>query len=165
VDRFLNNAWVFIMATPILAAKGACSSSDAPDCCGDCSRRIGKSPDHQVLIVDDEPLIRWWLAETLMDLGYAVTEADDASTALRMMADGHFETVLLDFRLPDSNDLTLLARLHDMAPEARFILMTAYGTPEVKSRALELGAYRVVDKPFTVEELTPLVDGTRPSAR
>jgi DNA-binding NtrC family response regulator len=119
-----------------------------------------------VLVVDDEPLIRWWLVESLGERGYDVTEAGDGCSAIRAISDSgdHFDTVLLDFRMPDSNDLTLLKRLRSLAPQARFILMTAYGSPEVRQGALALGAYRVVDKPFKVDDLTALVPWNRAPA-
>jgi len=65
--------------------------------------------------------------------------------------------VLLDYRLPDSDDLELLATIRRGAPKAQVILMTAFGTPEVVQGALDLGAYRVVGKPFEVHALADLV--------
>ena len=68
---------------------------------------MGKnSPRLRVLVVDDEPLIRWSLGETLEQSGHAVVEAGDAESAFRAVsAGGPFDVVLLDYRLPDSNDL------------------------------------------------------------
>jgi CheY-like chemotaxis protein len=79
------------------------------------------SPQLRVLIVDDEPLIRWSLAETLMDSGHAVVEAGDGEAAVRMLtdADRPFDVVVLDYRLPDSNDLNLWRRLR-MHPTPRW---------------------------------------------
>ena len=113
-----------------------------------------------VLVVDDEPLIRWSLAETLTDAGHVVEEAGDGATALRTLTDhdnGTFDVVLLDYRLPDSNDLNLLSEIRRVAPQSAVVMMTAYGTPEVISGALQLGAYRVVSKPFEVHDMAELV--------
>jgi DNA-binding NtrC family response regulator len=110
-----------------------------------------------VLVVDDEPLIRWSLTETLSDRGYEVVEAADGRAAVRAVSASPFDVVLLDIRLPDSSDLTLLSRLRLLAPDARVILMTAHGTPEVVQKALDLGAFRVVSKPFEMSELAALV--------
>ena len=111
----------------------------------------------RILVVDDEPLIRWSLAETLSDRGYEVVEAADGRAAVRAVSASPFDVVLLDIRLPDSSDLTLLSRLRLLAPDARVILMTAHGTPEVVQKALDLGAFRVVSKPFEVHEMVDLV--------
>ncbi len=113
----------------------------------------------RVLVVDDEPLIRWSLAETLTEHGHIVTEAEDAVSARRTVADRDAipDVVLLDFRLPDSNDLGLLRAIRRAAPDAKVILMTAYGSPELFDGAMDAGAYRVVTKPFAVEDLVRLV--------
>lgn len=126
---------------------------------GNLSHMRRNSPPIRVLIVDDEPLIRWSMSETLLDHGCSVSEAGDGRGALDAVATGSapYDVILLDFRLPDSNDLTLLARLRSRAPEAQVILMTAFGTPDVRQHAMELGAYTVIGKPFEVQELADLV--------
>jgi two-component system response regulator PilR (NtrC family) len=113
----------------------------------------------RVLIVDDESLIRWSLAETLERSGHAVAEAADGKTAVRAVsaADEPFDVVLLDYRLPDSNDLNLLATIRKLAPHTAVIMMTAFGTPDMTAGAIALGAYRVVSKPFEVHEMADLV--------
>jgi len=118
-----------------------------------------KIPTLRVLVVDDEPLIRWSLTETLRDCGHSVSEASDASTALAAATapERPFDVVLLDFRLPDSNDLALLGKLRRMMPKAQIIMMTAYGTPELFQQARDLGAYRVVNKPFELGAVADLV--------
>jgi len=112
-----------------------------------------------VLVVDDEPLIRWSLTETLSDSGHRVSEAADGAGALRLLNDGisPVDVVVLDYRLPDSNDLVLLSNIRLAAPNAAVILMTAYGTPAMSDAAVRLGAYRVVLKPFEVQEMADLV--------
>jgi two-component system response regulator AtoC len=114
----------------------------------------------RVLVVDDELLIRWSLTETLTEQGCVVTEAGNAASVRRMIADGDDkpDVVLLDFRLPDSDDLSFLASVRREIPNAQVILMTAFGTPEVVKGALDLGAYRVVGKLFEVHDLTALVN-------
>ena len=111
-----------------------------------------------MLVVDDEPLIRWSLVETLEQSGHAVVEAGDAESAIRSVSAGEpFDVVLLDYRLPDSNDLNLLATIRKLAPASAVIMMTAFGTPEVITGALKLGAYQVISKPFEVHEVAALV--------
>ena len=112
----------------------------------------------RVLVVDDEQLVRWSLAETLSDGGFTVAEAEDGTGAVRALTgSAPPDLVLLDFRLPDSNDLNLLSQIISLVPNGRVILMTAYGTPELASAALERGAYKVLDKPFEMQDVTALV--------
>jgi DNA-binding NtrC family response regulator len=127
----------------------------------DFPRQAVKNPaGPRVLVVDDEPLIRWSVSETLLDHGFEVVETGDASgarSAVQDAADHTFDVVLLDYRLPDSDDLGLLASLRTLSPHAQIILMTAFGKPEVVRGALDLGAYRVINKPFEMQAIADLV--------
>ena len=125
----------------------------------DFPRDAAKNPAAlRVLVVDDEALIRWSVAETLSDCGYQVVETGDASGARSAVGDGiAFDVVLLDYRLPDSDDLGLLASIRHAVPGAQVIMMTAFGKPEVVRGALELGVFRVVNKPFEMEAIAHLV--------
>jgi len=121
-------------------------------------------PRH-VLVVDDEPLIRWSVAESLADLGLVVEEAADAASALRAISNAAlpFDVVVLDLRLPDMDDLSLLGTLRQTMPDSSIILMTAFGTPEVIAEATALGA-EVLNKPFELDELKRLVARSQPPA-
>src|SRR5262245_17020715 len=122
-----------------------------------------KNSPPTVLIVDDEALIRWTLAETLGERGYVVTEAADGRRAVAAIqqAAEPFDVVVLDFRLPDSADLRLLENVRRLAPSSQVIMMTAHSNPELALGATALGAYRVVSKPFEVENLANLVNQAR----
>jgi DNA-binding NtrC family response regulator len=113
----------------------------------------------RVLVVDDEALIRWSLAETLIGYGCEVVEAATAAAAMQTILTTNlpFDVVLLDLRLPDSSDLGLLGRIRRASPGSRIVLMTAHGTPEVAQQALQAGAYRVLSKPFELEAVRPLL--------
>lgn len=115
------------------------------------------SPRH-VLVVDDEPLIRWSVVESLSDLGFDVEQAADAGSALRKVTTTAtpFDVVVLDLRLPDMEDLSLLGTLRQLLPAAGLVLMTAFGTPDIVSDATAMGA-TVISKPFELEELRRLV--------
>jgi two-component system KDP operon response regulator KdpE len=111
-----------------------------------------------VLIVDDEPLIRWAVREGLEGAGYRVIEAGTAREALRVLEGADLVAVaLLDIRLPDSDDLGLLRRFRLDAPACRVIMMTAHGTPELLSEAISEGAFGAVSKPFDMGGMIDLV--------
>ena len=126
---------------------------------GKIPQAANKSAPLRILVVDDESLIRWSLAETLSDLGHLVSEAGDGEAALGTLthAGGSFDVVLLDYHLPDSHDLVLLSQIRRLAPNTMVIMMTAFATPEMSDGALRLGAYRVVAKPFEVHDMADLV--------
>ena len=112
----------------------------------------------RVLVVDDEPLIRWSIAETLSSSGHHVVEAPDAASARRVLDETpNLDLVLLDLRLPDSNDLALLSDVRRKAPGTPVIMMTAFGTPEITADALRLGALKVLNKPFNMHDLETAV--------
>jgi len=126
---------------------------------------VEKSPAPRVLVVDDEALIRWSLAESLTDAGYTVSEAGDGASAVARASDGEtFDAIVLDYRLPDSNDLHLLETIRGLQPRAAVVMMTAFGTPELAAGAMRLGAFRVVAKPFDVHDMVNVVGQARESA-
>jgi DNA-binding NtrC family response regulator len=133
----------------------------------DFSPRARKSPPLHVLVVDDEPLVRWSVAETLAARGYQVIEAGTGEGAICaiMNAPGSTDVVLLDMLLPDFCDLSLLAVLRRLAPAVPIIMMTAFATPELVERARKLGAFTVVNKPFEMNELAPLISRALLAAR
>lgn len=117
----------------------------------------GKS--RTVLVVDDDALVRWSLSESLSNAGYHVLEARDGQDALQQLGAGedHVDVVLLDMELPDCDDLHLLKDLRQRSSQCPVILMTAQGTAEVAEQATREGAYRVVDKPFDLDDIVGLV--------
>jgi DNA-binding NtrC family response regulator len=113
-----------------------------------------------VLVVDDEPLVRWSVSETLRDSGYEVAQASDAQSALRSVAapDNHADVVLLDLWLPDSADLNVLAAIRAISPRTRVILMSAHGTEELFQQARASGAFMTLHKPFDMSTLPSLIE-------
>ena len=112
-----------------------------------------------ILVVDDEPLIRWAVREALETAGYPVIEAGTAREAIDALAAraDSIGVVLLDLRLPDSDDLSLLRRVLEMAAGCRVIVMTAHGSPEVLAEAIEAGAFGTLSKPFDMPRVLDLV--------
>jgi len=119
----------------------------------------GAATSLRILIVEDETLIRWAVAEAFTAAGHTVLEAPDAATALRVVDEAHepIDAVVLDLRLPDSSDLSLLAAIRRNTPSSAVVMMTAHGTPEDVAGARALGAFEVVEKPFDVEKMERLV--------
>jgi two-component system nitrogen regulation response regulator GlnG len=127
----------------------------SPSSVGEIPQSPKKSPPRRVLVVDDEPLVRWAIAETLRASGYQTTEAADAESVVRTLCDPGRgpDAVLLDLRLPDCDDFWLLAAIHQLVPMTPIILMTASATREMAAEARQLGACAVLSKPFDFAEL------------
>lgn len=115
-----------------------------------------------VLVVDDEALIRWSLAEALADEGLQVQEAATGAEALALMGAWHGDppAVVLDLRLPDVEDLSLLREIRRRWPDWPVFVMTAFGTPETHTEVLALGARAFVQKPCDVTSVARLVART-----
>jgi len=109
-----------------------------------------------ILVVDDESLIRWTLAERLGADGHTVVEAETAREALARFGPD-IDLVLLDFRLPDSDGLTVLKTMKSKDPDVPVILLTAFSSIETAVEAMKQGAYHYANKPFNLDELSLVV--------
>jgi len=110
-----------------------------------------------ILVVDDEALIRWSLAERLKSEGYDVIEAETGAAALERLPDG-IDLVLLDYRLPDTDGVTVLRKVKEFDQDILVILLTAYASIETAVEAMKLGAYHFANKPFNLDDVTATVE-------
>jgi DNA-binding NtrC family response regulator len=114
-------------------------------------------PAPTILVVDDEPLIRWSLKDRLTDLGYRVIEADTAGSAIARSEEG-VDLVLLDYKLPDGDGLQVLKTIKERDPDILVILLTAFSSIETAVEAMKHGAYHFANKPFNLDEIGLLVE-------
>src|SRR5262245_5440460 len=114
-------------------------------------------PKPTILVVDDEELIRWSLTERLKAEGYDVLEADTGRVALEKLPEG-IDLVLLDYRLPDTDGVTILRKIKEFDPDILVILLTAFATVETAVEAMKLGAYHFANKPFNLDEVAATVE-------
>ena len=111
-----------------------------------------------ILVVDDEQLIRWSLTERLSSEGYRVIEAETAAGALAKHDEDGVDLVLLDYRLPDGDGLSVLKRIKERDPDTLVILLTAYASIDAAVDAMKHGAYHFANKPFNLDEIALLVE-------
>ncbi len=115
----------------------------------------------RVLIIDDEEAFCWTLTTILEELNYVVLSAHTPAQALKhVQGDHQIGLALLDVRLSEGGEtegFSLLERLKTLSPRMPVILMSAFGTPELKREAARLGALEFLDKPFRVEKLLRLM--------
>ena len=105
-----------------------------------------------ILVVDDEDLIRWSLRERLHAEGHTVRDAGTGGEAMEVFREG-VDLVLLDYRLPDVDGLTLLREMKAIDPDVPVVLLTAYVNVETAVEAMKLGAFHFANKPFNLDEV------------
>jgi DNA-binding NtrC family response regulator len=114
-------------------------------------------PTPTILVVDDEQLIRWSLTTRLEQEGYRVLEAETAAQAHEKRREG-VDLVLLDFKLPDADGLTVLKQIKQTSPDTLVIMLTGHASVETAVEAMKQGAFHYANKPFDVEEIALIVE-------
>ena len=112
----------------------------------------------RILIVDDEPSLREFLAILLRKAGHEIALAESGATALEMFEDGSFDLVITDLKMPGKVDgIQVLQQVREIDAGVQVIVITAFATTETAIEAMKLGAYDYVTKPFKVDEIQVLV--------
>jgi two-component system response regulator AtoC len=123
------------------------------------------TPTARVLVVDDEKLIRWSVAERLQRGGYEVVSAESGEQALEMLAGTPPDLMLLDVRLPGIDGVQTLQRALDIHPELAVLMMSAHSTVDIAVDAMKHGAVDFLVKPFPFQALDAAVERAISTAR
>lgn len=107
----------------------------------------------QVLVLDDEPVVRKGIQRALENRGMSVTLASRGQEALDLMNHHAFNLVLLDIHLPDMDGVTVLKKIRATAPETPVIMITGYPAIDSAVYCIKLGALDYLVKPFRLDEL------------
>jgi DNA-binding response OmpR family regulator len=110
-------------------------------------------PLHKVLIVDDEPALRRVLRLTLTAMGFEAQEATDGEQALIFLADGRYDTALLDINMPGKDGIATCRELRHMLPDIQILMMSVRDQEEDRKSAFDAGADDYFVKPFSVPKL------------
>jgi CheY-like chemotaxis protein len=109
---------------------------------------------HEVLVVDDEPVVLTVLREALRRGGFRVTTAASAEEAIDLMQKRRFDLVLTDKNLPGASGLDVLRAARRLSPAPAIVLITGYSSYDSAVEALDIGAHDYIEKPISdVEDL------------
>jgi sulfite reductase subunit B len=117
-------------------------------------------PEHSVLIVDDEPIVRESIRDWLKDAGYKVATAESGEDALQMLETRDFSVMVLDIRLPGKSGMVVLREIKAQRPWIKSIMITAYPSAELAVEAMKLGAVDYLIKPVAPDDLEKLIRET-----
>jgi DNA-binding NtrC family response regulator len=123
------------------------------------------TPAARVLVVDDEKLIRWSVAERLQRDGYEVLSAESGEQALEMLAATPPDLMLLDVRLPGIDGVQTLQRALTIHPDLAVLMMSAHSTVDIAVDAMKHGAVDFLVKPFPFQALDAAVERAIAAAR
>ena len=113
---------------------------------------------NKILIVDDEVLIRSFLAETLRRRHYEIRAAENGKKAIEILEKENFDLVITDMKMPLKSGLDVLCYVKEHQPNALVIIMTAYGSIENAVDAMKKGAFHYLIKPFSPENIETVID-------
>lgn len=111
-----------------------------------------------IVIVDDERIVRDSLFHWFEEEGYNVDTAEDAESLLRKFEKGKYDLMLVDMKMPGMSGLDLLTKVKEIDEDCIFILITAFASVPTAIKALKDGAYDYITKPVDPDELAHVVE-------
>ncbi|MBA3817064.1 MAG: sigma-54-dependent Fis family transcriptional regulator [Parachlamydiaceae bacterium] len=112
----------------------------------------------KILIVDDETIVRNFLAETLRRKNLDVTTVDSGQKAFAALKETTFDMVITDMKMPDLTGLDVLRKVKELSPSTIVVIITGFGSIENTVEAMRCGAFNYLIKPFSPDTIEALID-------
>jgi DNA-binding response OmpR family regulator len=111
----------------------------------------------RILVVEDDEEMRSLLKDFFEEDGFEIDTVSNGSEAFRKIAREPFNLIITDIRMPGLTGLDILPGIKKLQPEVSIIVITAFGSEEVRRKALERGATAYLEKPILFNKLRTLV--------
>jgi two-component system, NtrC family, response regulator AtoC len=111
-----------------------------------------------ILVVDDDADMREWVKEELESEGFKVETAPGGRAGVERVKQGGVDVVVSDVKMPDLDGLDLLREIREVDPSPFVIVVTGFGSIDTAIRAVKLGAYDYITKPFKIDQLLLSID-------
>lgn len=112
----------------------------------------------RILIADDEKIVLSGLERGLSKRGYQVELAQDGLEAVEKIKNSRFDVILSDLKMPKADGIEVLNQVRLLGHDSVFVMITGYGTMDNALKAMDLGAFEYVPKPFTIQEISLVVE-------
>ncbi len=111
----------------------------------------------RVMIIEDDEEMRALLKDFFEEEGFETDSASNGVDALRTLSKDHFDLVITDVRMPGLTGLDILPKIRWLKPEIPIIVMTSYGSDDVRRRSLARGATIYLEKPIYLSQLRTVI--------
>ena len=111
----------------------------------------------RIMIIEDDEAMRSLLEDFFEEEGFETDSASNGADALRILSKDPLDLIVTDIRMPGLTGLDILPRLRRLKPETPIIVMTAFGSEDVRRRSLERGATTYLEKPIHLSQLRTLI--------
>lgn len=111
----------------------------------------------KILVLDDEEIVRVSCKKCLTPEGYDVDVAANGVEGLAMTENNRYDVILTDLKMPDMDGMEFLVKVKERHPDTKVIMITGYSTVEHAVKAMRMGAFNYIEKPFTPDALIDAV--------
>ncbi len=111
----------------------------------------------RIMIIEDDEEMRSLLKDFFEEEGFETDSVNNGGDALRKLSADHVDLIISDVRMPGLTGLDILPKIRELKPKTPIIVITAYGSEEVRRKSLERGATTYLEKPIHLSTLRTLI--------
>ncbi|MGQ9603261.1 MAG: response regulator [bacterium] len=111
-----------------------------------------------ILVVDDEQIIRDFFCDVAISLGGNVDTAEDGDIAVEKCKQKRYDIVFIDMRMPKMNGLETCKAILKIDPTVKIVMMSGYAEDRMMDEAIRSGAIAKLSKPFELKVLVDLIE-------